>query len=183
MTDFLSNIKPETSQDDMKQLSKYCSDLTALRERIAKGENLLKQLKAEEYTLSGETIPEFLFTKGISSLSLADGSKVEVREDIKISLPKTNQDKKNIVLDFIKNNGGKDIIKDDLTISSPEDKLRDYLINNEIPFKQDETVHAQTLKAFFNDLLGLKKGSIQKVNVEDVPKEANLYVYKKTIIK
>lgn len=181
MTDFLDNVRE--SHTDLEKLELMCTTLTDIRGEIEKAEAVVKDLKKRENKLSEFDIPDFLLTKGISSLSLDNGRKVDVKQDIKISISKTDPDKKKIVLDFLKQNGGEDIIKDILTINSPEETIKQFLIENNVPFSNEDTVHAQTLKAFFNDLLGLKKNSIPKVNIEDIPKEANLYIYKKTIIK
>jgi len=183
MSNFLEQLDNEPVASDLSHLSIMCQDLEGLRVHIKESEEHLKKLKMQELKLSGEMIPEFLQLKGLSGVTLGTGAKIEITEDVKVSLPKTDPAKRKIALDFLRNNNGADIIKDTLTINCPEDTIKNYLIDESVPFKEEETVHPQTLKAYYTDLLGLKKNTIQRVNIEDVPKECGLFIYKKTKIK
>jgi len=183
MTDFLENVRDIQDEDSLRQVSRYAFELSSLRKRIDLAEEKLKELKKEELKLSNEEIPDLLLSMGLTSISLDSGEKITIEENLHVSLPKKDLAKKRIVLIWIIENGGADMIKKELIIDEPEKKIIDYLKETHIPFKQQQGIHPSTLKAFFKSKLGITKGSLQEIEVGDVPEEANLYVYKETKIK
>jgi hypothetical protein len=179
--DFLNDVEPDLT--DLKQLSSLCKDLKAQRELIAGVEQHLEELKEKERKLSQDEIPNLLLSKGIEGLTLDDGSKVEIKEALKVSLPKTDIVKKGRALQWITNNGGADIIKNEVTIREPDQKTVNLLNENDIPYVAKNDIHASTLKAWFSRKLGITKNSMQEIDLCDIPKEINAFMYKETKIK
>jgi hypothetical protein len=179
--DFLNDVNEDPK--DLKQLSKLCKDLSEHRELIAATEMQLSELKDKERKLSQEAIPDLLLTNGLSALTLDDGSKVELKESLKVALPKTDNFKRAKAFQWITNNGGSDIIKDAITINEPEQDTINLLNENDIPYAAKRDIHHSTLKAWVSRKLGITKNSLQEINISDIPKELNVFIYKETKIK
>ncbi len=179
--DFMEDA-PVTGDNDLKQLSNLVKVLSEKRREVSLLEDQLKQLKGEERKLSEEEIPEFMQTKGLSALTTEDGFKVSIKEDLKAYLPK-DPIKRSTALRWIVGNGGESIIKDKVEIEEPEQLLETFLKENGIPYKHLRDVHNRTLVAYMKGLLGISKGSLQTVEISEIPVELGAYMYKKTTIK
>ena len=80
-------------------------------------------------------------------------------------------------------NGGDNLIIQELKVEEPELSLFEYLQEEGIPFFNEHKVNTNSFKAFLNAKLGLKKGSLQELEISDIPKEVNPFIYKETKIK
>lgn len=176
-------INGKEEEKDLKILAKLCDNLKKGRKTIAYLEDQLRVAKEFEKKLSQEEIPNLLLSKGISSLSLDDGLTVSINESIKVSLPKKDLIKRANILKWIIENGGANIIKRELTIEEPSIQTISILKKNAVLFEDKKNIHASTLKAWFKSKLGMSKNSLQEIEIGDVPKEANLFLYKETKIK
>lgn len=181
-TDFLENSGSNPTESDLKRISNMCISLSTLRKDINFMKERLRLLEKSERMLSQEEIPTMLFSKGLQSIKLEDGQEIKIKEDIKVTLPK-NPINRLAVLRWITENDGSDIIKREVKIEDPELLVTNFLKDNKIPFLDLKSIHASTLKAWFRGKLGIAKGSLQEIEIADVPKEANLFMYKQTIIK
>ena len=85
------------NKDSLKHLSELSDKLIQLRESINFCEQRLKEFEKKEKQLSSVEIPELLLGLDLSSITLADGSVVEVKKEVYVSLPKTDIIKKNTV--------------------------------------------------------------------------------------
>jgi hypothetical protein len=173
----------DVTGDDLKTLSTLCDRLKEKRKEIALMELQLKSLKETERKLGQEEIPNLLFSKGISSLSLEDGSTVTVRESVKVSIAKTDKQKRAEAFKWIIENGGAGIIKRELRIEEPEQQTITFLKDNSIAFDDKKDIHHSTLKAWFSSKLGISKNSLQEIEMGDVPSSINLFMYNETKIK
>ncbi len=179
--DFLESVK--ITKKDVEDLGQKIQLLKSIEAEIQETKEKLRELQEKYDTVSGEDIPAFLNQFGISSLSLNDGSKVTVKEDVFVSIPKSDMEKREKVLAWIEGHGGAAIIKDHITIEAPEQNVRDALAVIGAVYTEKKDIHAQTLKAFFRDLLGMNNNCIQKVSLSDIPEELHLYIKKQTKIK
>ena len=179
-----SFLEGEQKVDDiLAELSERVASLIQKRKDIDFAEEKLKEMNVQEKELSQESIPQLLFSCGLSSISLTTGEKIEVIEKLTASIPKRNEENKGKVLKWLIENGGANLIKQELKIEEPEKLIVDFLQKQGIPFSNLPSVNANSFKAFLNAKLGLKKGSLQEIELGDIPKEANPYVYKETKIK
>ena len=179
--DHLENF--EMDNGEISKLSEKIKLLNQVRKEIEDKEYELKKLKDIEKGISGEDIPQFLSKFGIDSIKLDNGAQVTIEEKINVSLPKKDVIKRNNLMKWISENGGAGIIKDTLTMFDPENSIIEKVKELGVSFERKKDIHASTLKAFFKEILGLKKNTIQKVEISEIPKEANLYIYKETKIK
>ena len=65
-------------------------------------------------------------------------------------------------------------------MEEPEKHIIVYLREKAVPFESKLTVNTNSFKAFLSEKLGMKKGSLQTLEIQDVPKEANPFIYKET---
>lgn len=156
------------------------SGLTDLRTQIAEVESHLKELKKEEMKRSREDIPSFLLQFGINRLDLDNGMCVTIKEDIACTVPKTDMVKRQAVMNFLIKNGGGGLIKDKVQIEDPTVAVMNKLEEDGVQYARTQDVNTSSLKAFVRGLLGLKKNTVASVEVSEVPKELNLYVYRET---
>lgn len=182
-TSYLANENFEIDPQQLSNLSERIKELRNIREDIESLEKKLKDLKNIESKISSEEIPEHLSKFGIDSIKLEDGQEVSIKEDIHVTLPKTNPVKREKMLEWISAHGGGGIIKDNLIVQDPTEDIIDYTKDKNFSFERKKDIHSQTLKAFFREIIGMKKNSIQKVDLDEIPPEANFYIYKKTNIK
>ena len=180
-TSFLEGEK-ENGLDILEELSNYADAVVNIHKDISETEELIKGMKKEERKLSEEDIPNLMLSKGLTSISLESGETIVVTEDLTAALPKDPTNRK-IVLKWLIDNGGSGMIKEEINIEEPEKLLLTYLIDNRIPFDKIFNVHHATLKSFLKSKLGITKGSLQEVELGDIPKEVNVFVYRKTKIK
>lgn len=182
MSSFLESIEPEQNASALGQVMAQVNALVALRERIEKKEEELKDLKKQEQTLDGDVIPNLLLSHGLEALSLSNGRTLSIKDDLAVGIPK-NAEGRAVVLKWLEENGAGDIIVDELSLENPDKELTDYLTERGHTFVVDKSVNTNKLKAWFRGALGITKNSVQSIVPNDVPKEANLFLYKQTLIK
>ena len=168
--------------DSLEELAVLVEKLVAKRKNIEFLEEQLTVAKKFERLLSQEEIPSLLLKNNLTSITLESGEQITIIENLRVSLPK-NSLNRSVVLKWLIENGGENMIKKELVIDEPEEHIKQYLKKCGVPFIASQDIHAQTLKAFFKSKLGIAKGSLQEIEISDVPKEANLFVFKETKIK
>jgi len=181
--DFLNEVGEGIDSNDLELLSAKVILLKEKQTKIKELEADLEQLEQEERILSREDIPEFLLSRRLKAIEMEDGTKIKIEEKISLGLPKKDVVKRKTVFTWLRGNGGDGIIKNELKIVDPEESVKDYLLENKIPFALIDDIHYQTLKSFVSGKLGLKKGTLAEIEVSDVPEELNLFIYKETKVK
>ena len=110
--DAVTNVE----QTGLESVAELLRKQLKLEAKIEDYESLLKTHKEDLRKLSGETIPEKMAELGMTSTTMYDGSKVEVVEDIYVSIPKDPQ-KSAACYEWLEDNGLGDIIKNSVGIS------------------------------------------------------------------
>ena len=87
------------------------------------------------------------------------------------------------MINFLIKQGGGGLIKDKLQVEDPTISLMEKLEAEGAQYERSQDVNTGSLKAFMRGLLGLKKNTVATIEVADIPKELNLYVYRETQIK
>jgi arsenate reductase-like glutaredoxin family protein len=178
---FLDNFKDD-SQSALDEVMSYVHVMETLQQDIDDLNDKLKEKQATFDELSKEMLPNLLSQNGLDELSLSNGRKLKIKEDVYISVPKNDSGKK-AVLDWLKDNGGADLIHDELSIDAPTDSVKSYIKDQNIPFNEALSVNTNTFKAWTKAKLGMTKGSIQSIAINQFPKEANLFVERRAEIK
>ena len=167
----------------LKELSEKVTKLIQKRKDINFAEDKLKEIKKEEEELSRQAIPQLLLSCGLSSISLSSGEKIEIIEKLTVSIPKKDEENRKKVMKWLIKIGGANLIKQELKVEEPEQSIINFLQKEGIPFMNLHSVNARSFTAFLNAKLGMKKGSLQELELADIPKEVNPFVYKETKIK
>lgn len=188
-SDFL-NAMPEAGLSGALQheLNQYITALVDAKERVALAAAKLDTETEVLRKLQEEIIPDILARANLSELKLLDtGMVVFVKEDLKCAIPK-DEIKAAACFSWLVGQGAGDIIKQEVTIPEVNDQtinedLLDKLRELEIYYENKRTVNTNTLKAWFREKLGMKKGTFQELVKDDVPKEFSLYPYRKADIR
>ena len=167
--------------DQTKNISSLASQvkqLRALEDEIKDDEELIKKKKKNLEQISGEIIPTLLGEMGLSSLKLADGSSVDVRQNYSGSISVANREK---AYSWLRQNGLGDIIKNEIIVSfgrGEDNKAANYA--NLAPGQGYQPT--QKLKVEPMTLKALVRERIESGN--SLPTEIfNVFVGNRTIIK
>lgn len=180
---FLDEVQDELTSDDLVRLAEMVKLSKAHNEAIEAMKDSLAKVEEQQRLLLREQIPELLMSKGLRTIELLDGTKVQVQEKVSANFPRKDLVKKKAVLDWLIANGGASIIDNEVIINEPEKFVLDYLKEKKVPIKRNIDVHHQRFVSFIRDKLGLKKNTLPEIEASDVPEEANLYIYNETKIK
>lgn len=175
--DFLSAFteeKKETSPIVLEDVAKVVRTYVETKERIRELEEQIEALKGTEKELGEKIIPELLLQSETTELKLLGGMSVSIEQQVYASVPK-DPEKQAKCLAWLHANGGKDLEKDILTIEAPEPEIVATLEANGVLYERKKDVNSRSLVAWLKDTLGLKKGSVARCKVEDVPPEMNLF--------
>jgi len=163
---------------DINSLANQVKKLKALEDEIQGDEELIKKKKKNLEQISGEIIPTMLSEMGLSSLKLADGSSVDVKQNYSASISIANREK---AYSWLRQNGLGDIIKNEITVSfgrGEDNKAADYAnlaLGQGYQPTQKLKVEPMTLKA-------LVRERIEAGN--DLPTDIfNVFVGSRTTIK
>ena len=136
---------------DLQKLSNNIQKLLDLDKTIEELEETIKEFKRERATVSEETIPQQMQELGISDTTMADGSKITIKEGFHCRIPK---DKIEQAHAYLRQQDLGDIIKNQVITSfgTGEDNMAGDLAgyiqqNYGITPDVKESVHPSTLKA------------------------------------
>lgn len=149
-------------------------------------EEVLKFFKEKHRKLSQEIIPAVLSECGLSEIKLDTGQKITVQNKIKASI--TDKNKINAFNEMVEQRMKeyeiskkeaekqiKDLFKEKLIIDTNiNDKLKNFLIDNDIIYDRKLDIHYQTLNKYCKEQR--EKGYL-------IPKNINVFEYKETKIK
>jgi hypothetical protein len=144
-------------QTGLETVAELLREQLKLEELISSMEETVKINKEHLRKLSGETIPEKMAELGMTSTTMYDGSKVEVVEDIYVSIPKDPQ-KSKACYEWLEDNGLGDIIKNQVGISFGKGEgnkahhLQETIKEMGLIPEVKVSVHPSTLKAIVKKL-------------------------------
>mgnify|MGYP001336083925 CR=1 FL=1 len=139
---------------DPTELSEQIEKLKSIGAQVLAIEIKLKELKEQEKYINNFTIPELMEKMNLSTLKLKDGSELSVK---KIYSATIKADKKAQAIQWLRNNGLGDIVKNEITVNfgqGEENKAAEYAnLAKESGYEpsQKEAVHAMTLKVTMED--------------------------------
>ncbi|HAH52494.1 MAG TPA: hypothetical protein DCL80_15055 [Balneola sp.] len=147
--DAVANIE----QTGLESVAELLRSQLALEASIEAHEDQLKNFKEQLRKLSGEVIPSKMAELGMTSTEMYDGSRVQIVEDIYVSIPK-DAEKSTACYQWLTDNGLGDIIKNQVGMAfgmgerEPAEKLQEY-IKETLGFIPEvkTSVHPSTLKA------------------------------------
>ena len=171
---FEDDVFSDVDDSSLKALADKCKQLALADQEVAELEDTLKEKKEAARKLSEEDIPLFLAEKGLSSITLDNGTEVKVSEEVR---PGVKVADRPYVYSWLRDNGYGDIIKNNVSVSfgmgedSQAIKLKAAIQDLGMVGSEKEDVHYQTMKAFVTEQH--KKGV-------SLPDEFGVYVANKT---
>ncbi|RLI53609.1 MAG: hypothetical protein DRP09_15305 [Candidatus Thorarchaeota archaeon] len=175
--DFLMDKKESAGVEefDMATLQGMIETYDAYADDVARAEKYLKTCKENFNRLALDVIPEFMLSHGMVSMKLSDGREVKIKEDISASV------KDDLAFrDWLKERGEDAIIKVRYNMgkmsNSSYSALADYLASNDYEYDVDESIHAQTKKKYFKELL-------KEMNQDELPEWVTIYNIRKATVK
>ena len=154
MIDFEKDVNIDIKDDALKDISELSQKLVDLEEETAMLETALKKVKENARKISEEIIPEKMNEMNLTSLSLKDGSKLEVVPAIYASIPAKYKEE---AFDWLRDHGHGDLIKNQLSASfgrGEDEKAEDFkhkVSELGLPVQQKVWVEPMTLKAFVRE--------------------------------
>ena len=145
-------------QDSLESVSELLRQQLRMEAEIELDELALKNLKEKHRKLSEEIIPSKMTELGMTSTTMLDGSKVDVVENIYVSIPK-DPDKSAACYKWLEDNGLGDIIKNNVGMSfgkgENEDAKKLEQTIKDLGFIPEVkvSVHPSTLKATVKQLV------------------------------
>jgi hypothetical protein len=175
----------EISGTSLKTLTSLCDKMELLEHDIEMRKQALAKVEEAYNKIRLGLIPEMFAQLGITNITLENGKKVTVDTKISVSLPKKDPMRRRQALEWLTNNGGESIIKENVTVDEKGyvEAAKKLFDSQQVPYTSDKDVHPQTLKAFFNEALGNKKNSMQTILPSEVPEVFSLYQYSETKLK
>jgi len=171
---FEDDVFQDVDDSSLKALADKCKILEFTEEEIVQLEDQLKEKKEAARKLSEEDIPQFLAEKGLSSITLDNGTEVKITEEVRPGVKVANRP---YVYSWLRDNGYGDLIKSNVSVSfgmgedSQAMKLKAAIQDLGMVGSEKEDVHYQTMKAFVTEQH--KKGV-------SLPDEFGVYVANKT---
>ena len=139
---------------DPTALSEAIEKLKSVGAQVLATESKLKELKEQEKYINNFTIPEIMNKMNLSTVKLRDGSELSVK---KVYSATIKADKKAEAIQWLRNNGLGDIVKNEITVNfgqGEENKAMAYATlarGQGYEPTQKEAVHAMTLKVTMED--------------------------------
>ena len=146
----------EITNDDLHEVATLCHNLKKVELEISQLEEKMKVLQERQESLSTVQIPESLRTLGLEEIKLSTGESVKVS---KFYSCKIEPDKAEVAMDWLRNNGHGDLIKNTITISfgKGEDDTAELaaqaIIKMGLTPEQKIFVHPVTLKSFVKEMI------------------------------
>jgi hypothetical protein len=151
---------------------------------IATLEAIVVEVKKKAEKLSRELIPNILNECGISSLTLSDGQKLTIVDEVKPSLAKERVQAayQDMIRDEIERGRTREeaeanineLWKRAIVIEEPSKEKISVLIDNNIPYNQEMSIHHKTLEKYC-------KGMLEEGRT--ISTEIKVYTYQETKIK
>ena len=165
---------------DVKDLGEACNELENIRQAKADKAAEIKQLEEREAQLENEVIPSMIESAGVKSLTLTDGSKVSVKDQLRANITMENED---YCFNRLKELGLDDVIKNNvvLTFGRGQDSDATNLMNE----LQDRGLYPSNKKAVaWNTLSKLVEEQIAKGSMTSVDQEKfGVHTFKKVKIE
>jgi len=161
MTNDQSNLFDDTTTEPVDDsalatLDHYVTEQLRLQRVVETLEDELSQKKAELTKISGELIPNVLAQYGLSEIKLKSGKKICVKQELSVSVPVNTRQQFYAFLSERKDDA---IIKLNVAFErmslEKQSDLITFLSGYDYDYNIERSVHAQTLKKYFKELLGV----------------------------
>jgi len=136
---------------DLREVANMAEELERVTKEREQKEAELKQVQEQERQLAERDIPEKLEEIGMEEFTLSDGTKISVKEDVKMSIPK-NPQKRGETFKFLRNHGLGSLIKEEVTTTENPEEAQRVLREAGIEPKVEENAHTGAVKSALKEL-------------------------------
>ena len=157
-----SSVKA-TAKTVLLRVSSMAHEFWLAEDEVEKAEEALKKAKARVFRIASVDMPELLREAGVSEMTLEDGTKVAMKDEISCAITEANAHSAH---EWLRKNGFGSLIKCEVTVAfgkddyEKADKLVEQLVKRYgEDVKQTDKVHNATLKSFIKERIeaGVKK--------------------------
>ncbi len=166
---FYDTVEQESSSV-MDEVKRYAAMLKEAANKVAECEAALKKAESEYRDLAQNVLPNYYKSNGINKLVLDDGTILSVEKVVTCSPTKAKRPE---LIDWLRKNGGDDIVKESLAVDK---SFTETLKELSVPYVVNGDVNTSSLKAWLKRQLGLS-GSEARMDWKDIPDFVNMYQY------
>ncbi len=149
---------------------------------IATQESKLSAIKAERLRIGSTVIPEMFQKKKWSMMKMKNGMKIEITEDISVSVPAKDLEKRKLALDWLKANEGASLIAKEVALGEWSEEKVSKLQVLGLTYLVQESVNTNSLRSWIKGKLGMKKNSIPTLALSEIPPFLSPFLIKDTKI-
>jgi hypothetical protein len=164
--------------DSLSLVAKWGKELLRLREEFEAADEAAKYAKEAYDNYRTQFLPAQMSARGISSVALDNGMKVEVKTNYHCS-PNKNEEDKQFLANWVKAHGGEEIINKELKVPYEYEEM---LEKAGVLYKEVSEFNTGKLKAFLKDLIGASGGEAS-VQFDDIPACAHFIALDEVTIK
>lgn len=162
---------------DLKRVIKLAEVLAEQQARVKRLDEELKEAKKEANRTEREDLPALMSELGVQELTLEDGQKVRIKEEVDARITDKTRP---AALQWLRENNFSGLIKTNVSVFFPNgeheeaERAREALAERYEGVTMEERVHPATLKAFVKEQMSTGAG---------VPMDLfNVYPYSKAVI-
>lgn len=145
---------PAASIPNLDDIVEFAKQQVALEKRIAKGEELLSELRKQHTKISMEDLPTAMFEAKLKEFTLSSGERIEIKEDFSVGISVANRP---AAFGWLEKHGYGAMIKCEVSVLfgkgelEKAQKLALELGKKKITAQVTRDVHWQTLKSFVKE--------------------------------
>jgi len=170
--------KQQATDAEIEQIADLAQRQKTLDKEIDKMQESLDQVKEQRRKVAEEDLPAALDQAGVSDVTLSDGSRIAVKSDLKVNIPKS---KKEDAAEWLVNQGASALVKEDIHVpfnrgqEEQVNELTRELEENGYTYNVQPEMHTGSVKKFLKE--HMEEGG-------DLPEDVmNVFYYRETEIK
>jgi hypothetical protein len=155
----------EQDQNVLKNLSEMGEHLRNLKIKLLEAETLAEEAKKEYEYYASSVLPMAMYNAGVESIGLATGGTLTLDRKFRCT-PNKNAEDRAIQADWLRKYNLESLINESASVDGSQ---LDLLKKSGIPYVEVDEINTNKVKAAIIDLLGMKKGSIARIDMTDIP--------------
>jgi hypothetical protein len=155
----------EQDQNVLKNLAEMGEHLRNLKIKLLEAETRAEEAKKEYDYYASSVLPMAMYNAGVESIGLATGGTLTLDRKFRCT-PNKNTEDRRIQAAWLRQYNLESLIDESASVDGSQLEL---LKKSGIPFTEVDEINTNKVKAAIIDLLGMKKGSIAKIQLSDIP--------------
>jgi hypothetical protein len=155
----------EQDQNVLKNLAEMGEHLRNLKIKLLEAETRYDDAKKEYDYYASSVLPMAMYNAGVDSIGLVTGGTLTLDRKFRCT-PNKNAEDRAIQAAWLKQYDLDALINESASVDGSQMEL---LKQSGIPFTEVDEINTNKVKAAIIDLLGMKKGSVAKIQLSDIP--------------